>query len=82
MLEEIEYKISFGMNEQNNISFSSMIIKQPIGLLVFITCIVIISYFGIKIYKEIKPQTLEEKKMECLKLGSDARANACIRLLK
>lgn len=50
--------------------------------MISITCLVVILYFGIKIYKEVKPLSLKEEKMECLKLGSDARAVACLRMLK
>ncbi len=57
-------------------------IRQPLNLIIFITCLVVVAYFGIRIYKELKPRTIEERKMECLKLGSDNRAAACIKLLK
>lgn len=57
-------------------------IKQPTNLIFLVTCLVVIAYFGIKIYKEVTPKSLVERKMECLKLGSDNRAAACIKLLK
>lgn len=44
--------------------------------------ILIIIFLCILIYKEIKPKTASEKIMNCLKLGSDARATACIKLIK
>jgi len=51
-------------------------------ILVSIVCFVVILYFGIKIYKEIAPQSYTEQKMHCLELGSNARATACLRLIK
>ncbi len=57
-------------------------IRQPLNLIIFITCLVVVTYFGIKIYKELKPKNMEERKIECLKLGSNTRAAACIKLLK
>ncbi len=38
-------------------------------------------YFGVLIYKQVKPKTYEEKKMECLKLGSNLRYMECLKLI-
>jgi hypothetical protein len=38
-------------------------------------------YFGILIYRQLSPQTREQKILHCLELGSDKRAQACIALL-
>jgi len=54
---------------------------KPLAILIAITCLVITSYFIMLIYKELKPKTLNEQKMHCLELGSNARAQACMRLL-
>jgi hypothetical protein len=51
-------------------------------IVVLITCLVAMAYFGLGIYNQTKPKTLNEQKMECLKLGSNARADACLKLLK
>lgn len=43
--------------------------------------VIISVFFMILIYKELKPSSSREKVMGCLKLGSDARAAACLKLL-
>jgi|GEM_PF-3135091 len=58
--------------------------KNPQNILLTTTCLVLVSYFGLKFFKEIeslKPQTRSEKIMHCLELGSDARAKACLELI-
>lgn len=57
------------------------LLSKPLLILIAITCLVIISYFSILTYKELRPKTYYEQKMHCLELGSNARAQACIRLL-
>jgi len=59
--------------------------KQPLNLVIITTSLIVTAYFGIKIYKEFAPKTpktIEERKMECLRLGSDYRAKSCLNLLK
>ena len=55
--------------------------KQPLNLIILVPCVVVTTYFGIKIYNEVRPKSLDERKMECLKLGSDVRAAACLTLV-
>jgi hypothetical protein len=57
-------------------------LSKPVNILLSITCLIIVIYFSILIYKEIKPKTYKEQVMHCLELGSNARAQACINLLK
>jgi hypothetical protein len=54
---------------------------KPINIIIAITCIVILSYFGVLLYKELRPKTLTEQKMHCLELGSNERARSCLILL-
>lgn len=56
--------------------------KKVQFIILLVTCLVVSAYFGIKIYKEIRPKSIDERKMECLKLGSDARAIGCLKLIK
>lgn len=57
------------------------ILNKICRVVVAIAGLVIIVYFGILIYKQLKPQTEEQKIMRCLELGSDQRATACLHLL-
>jgi hypothetical protein len=50
--------------------------------LVNIAALIIIIYFATLIYGQFRPLSYEEKYMQCLELGSNARAQACINLLK
>ena len=52
-----------------------------IHLLISLACLVVLLYFGILIYKEVKPKTYQEQYMRCLELGSNARAAACVKLI-
>lgn len=47
-----------------------------------ITAIIITCFVGVKIYKELRPQSLNERIMECLKLGSEQRYASCLQLLQ
>lgn len=51
-------------------------------IIIAIVCAVVALYFSILIIKEIKPKSIQEKKMECLRFGSDAARAGCLRLLK
>lgn len=57
------------------------IFSKPTNIIIFLTCLVIIAYFGTLIYKQLKPKSYEEKYMYCLELGSDHRAALCIKAL-
>jgi hypothetical protein len=46
-----------------------------------VLAIFIIVYFGILIYKQIKPQSYQEKFMHCMDLGSNLRAEGCVNSL-
>lgn len=46
-----------------------------------IVAILIIIYVSILIFKEIRPQTLFEKKMHCLELSGDNQTLACFKLI-
>lgn len=59
----------------------SRIPNKVVSSLVAIASLIVIVYFGTLLYKQFQPQTLEEKMMRCLELGSDTRASACITLL-
>ena len=50
--------------------------------LVKIAALVVIVYFAILIYGQLRPLSYQEKYMHCLELGSNARAQACINLLR
>lgn len=58
-----------------------LLFNRPVYSLFCVMCIAILCYFIVQIVKEIKPKTYEEQYMHCLELGSDSRANACIKLL-
>ena len=66
------------MNTEHNPKF----FKNPLNLIIALTCLIVAIYFGVLIYKQIKPKTYDEKRMECLKLGSNQRAAECLRLIK
>jgi len=53
-------------------------LSKPLNIILFITCAVIIVYFGILIAKEILPKSSNEKQMECLKFGSDFARRRCL----
>lgn len=57
------------------------VLKDPKYLIILITCVVIILYFAILIYKEIKPKNWKEQRIECLKLGSDSARAKCLRII-
>jgi len=56
--------------------------SKPLNIIVFITCAVIIVYFGILIIKEVQPKSSSEKQMECLKLGSDFARRRCLLIIE
>jgi len=56
-------------------------LKQPINFIILTTCLVVIAYFSIKIYKEIGSKSLDERKIECLKLGSDLARKKCLSIV-
>lgn len=57
------------------------LLKNPQYLTIFITCLVIVIYFRILIYKEIKPKNWKEQRIECLKLGSDSARGKCLKII-
>jgi NADH:ubiquinone oxidoreductase subunit 3 (subunit A) len=57
-------------------------IKQPLNIIISILCFVIISYFGIKIYKELAPKSYKDKQLRCLELGSDYARRKCLDVIK
>lgn len=71
---------------QSPINTSMSILKslfvKPLNVIIAITCLVVILYFGIRIFNDLRPKTLEERKMECLKLGSNLRYSQCLRLIQ
>ncbi len=58
------------------------ILKNPLNLLIAIACLVVIFYFGIKIYKELAPKSYKEQQIRCLELGSDAARRKCLDIIK
>jgi NADH:ubiquinone oxidoreductase subunit 3 (subunit A) len=58
------------------------IFKNPINLIIIITCLIIVTYFLILIVKQLTPQSVYEQKMHCLELGSDTRALGCWDMVK
>lgn len=57
-------------------------LKKPLNMIIFITCLVIIVYFGILIVKEIGFKSYDQKKIECLKMGSDFARSNCLHIIK
>jgi len=56
--------------------------SKSINLTIFITCIVIIAYFGTLIVKEISFKSYDQKRIECLKLGSDFARKKCLLIIE
>lgn len=56
-------------------------LKNPVNIIILITCLILAIHFGYLICKELKPKTHNEQVIECLNLGSDYRAKVCISLL-
>lgn len=54
-------------------------IKNIIGIFVAIVCLAATIYIVVLIYHEVRPKSYNEKYIDCLKLGSDNRAAACIK---
>lgn len=65
-----------------NMSILKSLFAKPLNVIIAVTCLVVILYFGIRIFNDVRPRTLEERKMECLKLGSDFRYRQCLNLIK
>ena len=57
-------------------------LRNPMKICISIACIVVAVYFAVLTYKQLKPQTYQEQRMHCLELGSNARATACLRLIR
>ncbi len=57
-------------------------LKNPLNIIISLICFVAIFYFGVLTYKELKPKTLQEKKMACLRLRSNYGAATCLQLLE
>lgn len=51
---------------------------ETINVIIFITCVVVIVYFVILIVKEIGFKSYDQKKIECLKMGSDFARRRCL----
>lgn len=58
------------------------ILPKFLSIPIFLICILFIFYLGIRIFKEIGPKSLDQKKMECLKLQTNEAINACIEFVK
>lgn len=61
------------------------VVKSKLGLkeiFIVITCLFVIVYLGIKIYKEVLPESLREQQLKCLELGSDMARKYCLILIK
>lgn len=56
--------------------------KKVSTIFIAAASLVVVVYFGTLLYKQLKPQTQEQKMMHCLELGSDQRATACIKLVQ
>ncbi len=66
----------------------SFLIDNWFKLVLTVPCLLVSVYFGIIIYHNFYPkpalvevETIQDKKIVCLKLGSDARANACLKAI-
>jgi len=57
-------------------------LTSPIQICIAIACLAVAVYFVVSTFNQLKPQTLTEKKMHCLELGSDFRARSCLILIK
>lgn len=75
-------KAIFTYISKNIKSDLKLIFENPTKTIFVITSLVVIIYFGIRIYKAIKPETYQEKYMHCLELGSNARTFTCLEFLK
>lgn len=62
--------------------FMIQLSKKVSTICIVATSLVIGVYFGTLLYKQLKPQTQEQKMMHCLELVSDQRASACIKLVQ
>lgn len=75
-----------GEKKQSPLKPSMSILKslfaKPLNVVIAITCLVVILYFGIRIFNDLRPRTLDERKMGCLKLGSNLRYSQCLRLIQ
>ncbi len=56
--------------------------SKPINVVIFVTCAVVIVYFGILIVKEIGFKSYDQKKIECLKMGSDFARRRCLLIIE
>lgn len=54
---------------------------KPLSILIALTCLVVITYFGIMIYKELTPPSYNDQKMQCLELGSNLRYRQCMQMI-
>lgn len=58
--------------------------SKPLYVVITLTCLVVMFYFGVKIFEEVapkNPKSINEQKMDCLKLGSDYRTRQCLGLI-
>lgn len=69
-------------DHNNKIKHISPFLKKPLNLVVFITCIVVITFFATLIVKELQPKNSSEKQMECLRLGSDFARRRCLLIIE
>lgn len=57
-------------------------LSKPLNMVIFTACVVIIVYFGILIAKEIGFKSYNQKKIECLKMGSDFARRRCLLIIE
>lgn len=70
-------------NWLNKILLSLTGIKSYTGrFFIGLTCVLIVIYFGMKIYQEIRPKSIKEQQLKCLELGSDYARKTCLVLIK
>jgi|SRR3989344_411970 len=56
--------------------------SKPINLVILITSAVVVVYFSMLIIKEIGFKSYDQKKIECLKMGSDFARRRCLLIIE
>ncbi len=55
--------------------------SKPLKIIIFLTCTIVMIYFGILIRKQLMP-SYKDQYMHCLELGSNYRTQKCLQLIK
>ncbi len=60
-----------------NLNMKKIALLSVIGF-----CLLLCVFFGYRLWTDVQPKTYKQQAMDCLKLGSDGRAIACLKLIK